>query len=99
MLKRISFIVCLLGITFLVVSIGFDSEPAGNLDEIEINSKVFLRGIVDEEREIGNFRILTIKEIQVVCNCQESYLGERVEVVGLVDEFNGERQIRVLEIR
>ena len=35
-----------------------------------------------------------------VCECEdeESYLGKEVEIIGLVEEFNDKKQVRVLRI-
>jgi len=102
MLKKISFIIAISGIAVLLGLILLSPKPAGLLDDIndmEINEKVMLQGIVDSERDFGDFRIWNIEGIEVVCDCKESYLGKEVEIVGLVEEFNEKKQVRVLEIK
>lgn len=77
-----------------------------NLEELEINDKVIFSGKVGSESDFGDFKIWKLSAItsgaemdfDVVCDCRESYLGREVEIVGLVSEFNGERQVRVLRI-
>ncbi|MCH7567849.1 MAG: hypothetical protein IIA87_00335 [Nanoarchaeota archaeon] len=102
-MRRISFIIVILGIFVLLVLLIFppiEIEEIESLDEIEVNEKISLSGEVIDERIFEDFKILKIGEIEVVCNCPigESYLGKNVSVIGLVEEFNERKQIRVLRL-
>ena len=109
MLRKYAFIVAILGIAFLLGLLILSPKELGSLDELdsmEINEKVMLKGKVGSERDFGDFRIWKLSVIEgdteidfeVICDCKESYLGREIEIVGLVSEFNGERQVRVLRV-
>ena len=102
MLRKISFILASLGIAFLLALLIIPGEELGDrdIDNMMVNEKVFLEGKVESERDFGNFKIWKIngKDFEVVCDCEESYLNKEVQIIGLVDEFNEEKQVRVLEI-
>jgi hypothetical protein len=100
-MRKLSFIFAVFGISllFVLLFIGIEEiEGVGDLDSLELNQKVSFIGIVDSERDFGSFRILSVKEIDVVCECSKSYLGLKVEIVGVVGEFNGVRQVEALSI-
>ena len=100
MLKKISFIIVIIGIA-LLLSLLILSPKEVNVEDIEnltLNKKVFFRGKVEHERDFGNFKIWQINEIEVVCDCNESYLNKEVEITGLVSEFEGKTQVRVLRL-
>ena len=98
MLKKISFILSLVGIAFLIGLFLSSPIELDDIDELEINEKVVLTGEVENERDFGDFKIWSVEGVTAVCNCKESYLGEEVRVVGIVDVYGGEKQVRVLEI-
>jgi|TARA_B100000315_G_scaffold220235_1_gene222729 hypothetical protein len=101
-MRRISFIFAILGISFLFYIFLFAEtkiESFEDLDKLEINSQIILEGVVTNEKDFGNFKILTIKEIDVVCNCKKSYLDEKLFVEGIVSEYLGKKQVKVLSIK
>ena len=106
MLKKLAFIIAILGIAVLLGMLILPAGELKNLEEMEFNDKVIFEGKVESERDFGDFKIWKLSTItsgaemdfDVVCNCEESYLGRKVKIVGLVSEFNGEKQIRVLRI-
>jgi hypothetical protein len=101
-MRRYAFIIAILGISIMVVF--FTMSPIeifsiGDLEILELNEKVILNGVIEDLRDFGDFKILIVNGIDVVCTCEEVIeIGDEIEVVGFVDEFEGERQIRVLEI-
>ncbi len=100
-MRRISFIFAILGISFLFYIFLFGEtsvESFEDLNKLEINSQIILEGIVTNEKDFGNFKILTIKEIDVICNCLGSYLEKEIVVEGVVSEYLGKKQIKVLSI-
>lgn len=102
MLKKVSFIIAIIGISLLVVSLVFPAVKVEDLSGSEINSKVKFSGVVSDERDFGDFKIFKLEgnDFEVVCDgCGDiSYLDQNVRVEGIVDEFRGERQVRVLKI-
>lgn len=104
-MRRLAFIITVLGICVLVLILVFSGEVVvGNyddLEELELNTKVSLAGFVDEERMFDGFRILEVEGIDVVCDCFGVGVleGKRVFVNGVVGEFNGRRQVELLELR
>ena len=107
LLKKISFIISVMGIGVLL---GFLLLPAkeitaedlsNELNKFEINEKISFTGRVDSERVIEqDFRILKLEnfDFDIVCECEESYLDKEVKIEGRVEEYNGEKQIRVFRI-
>ena len=100
-MKKISFIIAILGISYLVfmlnagvVKITEDEELQGMI----ANKKVTLSGEVESERDFDGFKIMKIDGIGVVCDCKIIYLGKEVEVIGFVEEYEGRKQVRALEI-
>tara|TARA_Y100000310_G_scaffold332776_1_gene408991 strand:- start:498 stop:809 length:312 start_codon:yes stop_codon:yes gene_type:complete len=101
-MRRSSFIFAILGISFLFYFLVFGEikiEKFKDLKDLEINSKIVLEGVVDEEKDFGTFKILKIKEIEILCDCVKSYLNEEIIVEGYVSEYLGKKQIKTLSIR
>lgn len=99
MLKKISFIVALIGIAFLMFLLAKPSLEVQNMEEAKINQKIIIEGVVKSEKEMSNFKILSINNTEVLCSCSQTYLNKKVQVIGLVEEYKGKKQVRVLEIR
>lgn len=62
------------------------------------NEKVSIRGIVINERTLSeNFKLLILKnngcEIDITCNCLQSFLNNNVSVAGKVQTYNNKKQI------
>lgn len=103
MLRKYAFIVAILGIAVLLgllILSPKELDSSDELDSMEINEKVVLEGKVESERDFGDFRILSVNSIEIVCECgdEESYLDKKVKIIGLVEEFNEKKQVRVLRI-
>ena len=100
-LRKLGFILAVIGIAILLSLLLFKPKEISsieNINNLTINSKVLLKGLVESERDFGNFKIWGIKGIEVVCDCKESYLDKEVEVIGVVEEFNDKKQVRVLKV-
>jgi len=92
----------ILGISFLFYVLIFGEtriETFEDLEDLEINSKVILKGFVEEEKNFGTFKILKIHGIDIVCNCEKSYLENEIVVEGIVSEYLGKKQIKVLSVK
>ena len=102
-MRRWAFVVAVLGMFVLLLFLGFGEEEVGSyseLQELEINSRVVVSGEVVSERVIsGRRRLLELDSgIVAVCECVGNFAEERVEILGVVSEFEGERQVEVLRI-
>ena len=103
-MRRISFAFTFLGILLLIfLLISGKSHKVGNyeeLQELESNSKVFISGRVISERAIfGTDRVLSLdNEVELICSCHDSFKDKEINVEGIVSEYNGVKQIRVLRI-
>lgn len=103
-MRKWAFIVFILGMFVLILLMVFlpvrKIETFEELNKFEVNQKISLTGRVVEERVISlNRKILTLEnEIQLVCDCSESFDGKEVNVFGLVSEYDGKRQVEVLRI-
>ena len=105
MLRKYAFIIAILGIAVLLGLLMLSPKELYSLDELdsmEINEKVVLEGKVESERDFGDFKVLSVRGIEIVCECggenDESYLGKEVKIIGLVRKFNDNKQVRVLRI-
>ena len=70
------------------------------LENLEVNQKVYLHGRVVSERAVGENIILTLdKNITLVCDCDGSFKGKEISLVGVVGEYDGRKQVQVLRLR
>ena len=101
MLKKISFILAVVGITVLLILLILPGRKISDIDNMAINEKVILSGRIIDEGDYGDFKIWQMegKDFDIICDCKESFLDKEVSIVGLVDDFNGEKQVRVLTAR
>lgn len=98
-MRKLSFVLTILGISILLVMLNFSGKKVESLEGLELNEKVIVSGEILKERDFGDFKIFNMGEIEVYCNCKESYLGKEVLIEGLVAEFDGEKQVKVLKIK
>lgn len=98
----IALIIALLGIGLLASYMAFagfeEIEDYSDLEELELNSKVILRGVVESERIFDDFSIFSVNGINVICDCTGKFAGFEVKIEGLVTEYNGKKQIEAIEI-
>ena len=101
-MRKLSFIIVAFGMLVLSWLFIFDyAEVAGysDLENLEINQKVFLSGKIVETRFITRGQILTLDSgVELICECFEDFSGREVQVEGIVSEFEGKRQVEVFEI-
>ena len=102
-MKRIALLIAVMGLFVLgLLMLNLKAVEVGNEDDLkklEVNTKVIVEGRVAEERVLYlGTKLLIINDLEVICECSESFKGRRIRVEGLVDEFNGKRQVRVLKI-
>ena len=99
-MRRIAFIVVMLGMLVLVGLMIFNIREVKDLEGLEINQKVSLSGKVISERVIySDEKILMLdKNISLICSGCGSYLNSEIMVEGVVEEYEGEKQVRVLKV-
>lgn len=98
-LKKISFIIAIIGIAILIILLNLSPKQVQSLENEKINEKIKIQGTVTAERDLNNFKILTLGNIEAVCNCKGTYKNKQVEIIGLVQLYNNKKQIQVLEIK
>ncbi len=92
--------VAILGMLVLVGLLVFNIKEVETLEGLEINQRVSLSGQVVSERIIYSDESLLKLDnnITLICSGCGSYLNDDVSVEGVVEEYGGERQVRVLKI-
>ena len=98
-LKKISFTIGVIGIAMLVILLNSSPKEVKSIANEKINQKVTIQGKVLSERQFNDFSILQIEGIEAICECKNPYLNKEVRVIGLVEEYQGKRQIKILEIK
>ena len=90
----------MLGMLGLVGLMSFDVREVDKLDGLEINQRIVLTGRVISERVIYSDEKLLVldKNITLICSGCGSYLNSEIMVEGVVEEYEGEKQVRVLRI-
>lgn len=103
-MRRHAFIVAVFGILILLVLLfelpAKEIFSVKDLGDLKVNQKVVLRGVVEGERVFGDFKVLKVKGVEVTCDCPANfkYLDENVEIFGIIGEYNGRKQVKVLKI-
>lgn len=99
-MRRWAFVIAMLGMFVLVLFFSVGPEEVESVEGLVVNKNVLLNGIVVEERVIyEGVKVLILDSgIELVCECDESFVDRRVRVEGVVEEFDGRKQVRVLRI-
>lgn len=99
-MRRWAFVVFMLGMLVLIGVMIFNVKEVRSLEGLEDNQHVKLNGLVVSERGIyDDEKILELDSgIVLVCEGCGSYLDKEIFVEGIVEEYKGEKQIRVLRI-
>ncbi len=102
-MKILSLITSLIGI-FILGSLILIMKPieVENLEDIEVladNTKVVIEGKISEERTLyEGTKMLKIKDIEAICECNGKYNDKNVRIKGIIDEYDHKKQILVMEI-
>ena len=91
-MKVIALIIALFGIFILgLLMLNLNPVEVDNLDDLrkfEINTKVKLEGEVIEERVLyEGTKLIKIGNLEIICDCKESFKGKEVRVTGAIEEF------------
>jgi hypothetical protein len=96
---RIALIVGIIGLGVLIGMLLMGPKQIASLDGLNVGEVVEVNGVVEEEREFGNGKLLLINEIPIYCECNEEYIGEEVIVEGIVEKFPEDLRIKVFRIK
>lgn len=71
---------------------------ACNINKTADNEKVTIKGTIADERTLSeDFKLLILKnngcEVDITCNCLQSFLNNNVSVAGKVQTYNNKKQI------
>ena len=102
-MKNWAFVIMAVGFFTLALVMEFSQSVISSGSEIENlpdNSKVLIRGKVVSEKYTSDAvkTFVLDNALKVDCRCGEEYLNKSVEIEGVVDEYNGRKEILVLRI-
>lgn len=97
-MRRAALLVCVTGILVLFLFLFQSPEDFSEDKAYGLKESVSLSGVVSAERRTGALLVMTVNNMTLVCRCEGSFLKKNVSVVGFMDEYKQQRQIRVLRI-
>lgn len=102
-MRRWAFAIAILGMFVMALLLNKKPLEVNNLKDIEnleVNTRVAVSGKVLSERALyGETKMLSLgNKIPLICECAEKYVNETVSVNGIVEEYEGKKQVRVLKI-
>lgn len=86
-MRKIAFIIGILGLGILVSFLVAEPFLVDNLDGLIVGDVVSISGVVEEQRNFGTGKLLIVEDIPVFCECVEDYSGFEVIVSGVVEYF------------
>ena len=91
-------VVAIMGIGLLLGLLFVEpTQIQGNsLDGLIDGQIVSFEGVVDEVRELRSGSLFVIEDVRVFCECRGIVAGRKVNVEGIVEEFDGNLQLRAL---
>ena len=97
-MRRFVLIVAIVGIGLLLGMLFVEPIPiqGSSLDGLIEGQIVSFEGVVDEVRELRSGSLIVIEDVRVFCECRGIAAGRKVNVEGIVEEFDGDLQLRVL---
>ncbi len=98
-MQYIALIIAIVGTGLLFLVLFEPPRIVSSLDEVLSNERVKIEGEVSSERIFGDVSYLSVQNITVVCSCKRSYLGSRVEIMGVVQEYRQQRRVRAHSIK
>lgn len=99
-LLKIAIVSSLVGVFLLYIisdNITLDESSIGRIEEEEIGNDVKVKGVVKDVFNGEKISIITItqpEEMKIILYDNVSvYEGDYIEVIGEIDEYNGEREV------
>lgn len=102
-MRKICFAISFIGLFYLLGLLYWlppiEVNDRNELSELEDNTKVIIRGFVEEEDYYSEGLILSINGVKVLCaKCEIELDNKEILIEGLVEEYFGEKQIKALKI-
>lgn len=103
-MRRIAFITGICGMLVLALLLSYsrvnEVDSAEDLTALVENTRVSLIGWVVEERMLYEGTRLFVFEngVEAVCSCGGGVEGTQVEILGVVSEYEGKKQVTVEKI-
>lgn len=98
-MRRIAFIIGIIGLGFLVGFLLVEGFNIENLDGLIVGDIVSISGMVEEERKFGSGKLMVVGDIQIYCECENYYSGKNVFVEGVIERFPEDLRIKALYIK
>jgi hypothetical protein len=103
-MRRISFIITILGIFTLLLILVLQSPinitAQEQLKSLEQNQKIILKGQVTAQKLTKTTKTLTINNISIICDkpCPQNYLNKNLTILGTLNKYKDKTQIMALKI-
>lgn len=101
-LLKLSLIASFLGVLLLLFLANHQKpREISSASNLTLNEKVKISGLITEEKNYGDFSILTLQDelgkIAITCNCG-GFKNKTVEVQGKITEYKNTKQIQAEQI-
>ena len=98
-MRKLAILICILGIlNLLFIFILLPAKPIHSPEELNLllaSTKVSVSGFVTEANPWGNSFLLKLDNgMQIISN--KPYLKKNISILGLVDDFNDKKLIKIL---
>ena len=102
-MRRYAFVIVILGMFAMVLLLNKNPAEINSFEELknfEVNTRVKVEGRVLQKINLYDEVVLLKlnKNIELICECNESFVNKTVNAVGKVEEYKNKKQIMVLEI-
>ena len=103
-MRRITFIVTIIGIFTLLYLLAFSTpiqvNNSSDLSQLTENTKVSAAGNVVSERKIyGDTKLIKIdNSLEILCNSCQSYQNKTISVLGITSKYENKTEIKALRI-
>lgn len=98
--SRLSLIVAVIGLAVLVGLLLLEPREVdeSEIRDLEKGTYVSFSGFVKSQRIFDGFSVLVVDDLEVTCACEDFFKGQRVRVEGLVEIYDGTKQVKALRI-
>jgi len=102
-MRRFAFAVALTGLFALAILLIQAPKKINNLsdlEDLEVNRRVFIEGMVVEERVLSSgSRVLNLNNgFVLICACSKNFNGKFVTAEGVVSTYSDKKQVTALRI-
>lgn len=97
-MRGVALAVCVLGVFLLLFFGNLPGAKINSIEDVRVGQNVIFEGVVDRENINGNFHIMYIGGVSVVCHCNGLFDKKRVRVNGIIQLYNDKKQISAYSI-